>query len=149
MRTTLLILGFLVLTTLFSNAQQIKESEVPANVKATALKQNDNKPTTMWVLDKNRGKYVASVISNTAMRVIEISLDGKWIETTEAVLPPKMPAVVLNAAKKDYGSYELDNFFYVTAPDAAPYYSIDASSDDEDLTLHISPDGKIISKENR
>lgn len=149
MRTALLVFGLLVSTTLFTHAQQIKESEVPANVKATALKQNDNQPTTMWVLDKKRGKYIASVMSNTAMRVIEISLDGKWIETTDAVLPPKMPAVVLNAAKKDYGSYELDNFFYVTSPDTAPYYSIDASSDDEDLTLKISPDGKIISKENR
>lgn len=149
MRTALLVFGLLVSTTLITLGQQIKESEVPANVKATVLKQNDNQPATMWVVDKKRGKYVASVISNTAMRVIEIDLNGNWIETTEAVLPPKMPASVMNAAKKDFGSYELDNFFYVTAPDQAPYYMIDASSDEEDLTLHISPEGKILSKEAR
>jgi hypothetical protein len=135
--------------TLISAAQQIKETEVPDNVRATAQKQNDNQPVTMWVLDKNRGKYIASIFSNTEMRIIEVSLDGKWIETTEGILPAKMPATVMNAAKKDFGAYELDNFVYITTPDKEPYYNIDASSDDEDLTLTISPDGKLLMKETR
>ena len=149
MRTALLLIGLLVSTTLITAAQQIKETEVPANVKATASKQNNNQPVTMWVLDKNRGKYVASVMTNTVMRVIEISLDGKWLESTDAVFPAKMPAAVMSTAKKDFGSYELDNFFYVTSPDKEPYYSIDASSDDEDLTIHFSNEGKVLSKEAR
>jgi hypothetical protein len=130
-------------------AQQIKESEVPANVKAVASKQNKSQPVTMWVLDKKRGKYIASIISNTAAKGIEISLDGKWIETTEAVLPASLPASVMKAARDGFPNYELDNFFYVTAPDKTPYYTVDASSDDEDLTLTIDPSGKILKKEQR
>ena len=130
-------------------AQQIKESEVPANVKTVASKQNNGQPVTMWVMDKKRGKYVASFISNTAVRGIEISLDGKWIETTEGVLPDKMPAAVMKVAKDNYPGYELDNFFYVTAPGKSPHYTVDASSDDEDLTLTIDPSGKILEKEQR
>lgn len=130
-------------------AQQIKENEVPSTVKAIALKQSNNQPVTMWVLDKKRGKYIATIISETAVQGIEISLDGKWIETTAGVRPDKMPAAVMKAASETFPAYELDNFFYVTAPDKAPYYSVDASSDDEDLTLTIDPDGKILEKEQR
>ena len=104
------ILFFLILSSMCL-AQQIKESEVPASVKSVALKQNNNQPITMWVLDKNRNKYVASFISNTAVRGIEISLDGKWLETTEGVFPDKMPAAVMKTAKDGFPGYELDNFF--------------------------------------
>ena len=41
------------------------------------------------------------------------------------------------------------NFFYVTAPGKSPHYTVDASSDDEDLTLTIDPSGKILEKEQR
>jgi hypothetical protein len=130
-------------------AQQVKETEVPAKVKAVALKQNNSQPITMWVLDKKRGKYIASFISNAAVRGIEISLEGRWIETTEGVLPDKIPTAVMKTANDGFPGYELDNFFYVTAPDKSPYYTIDASSDDEDLTLMIDPSGKILKKEQR
>jgi hypothetical protein len=148
MKTIPLLLTLLTLS-FVTAAQQVKESEVPANVKAVASKENKNQPVTMWVLDKKRGKYIASVVSNTAMRGIEISLDGKWIETTEGVFPDKMPAVVMKAASEGFPGYELSNFFYITAPGKSPYYSIDASSDDEDLTLSISPSGKLLEKEAR
>ena len=142
---------FLILLTVsfFSSAQQIKENEVPPDVKAVAFEQTNSQPVTMWVLDKKRSKYIATLISNTAVKGIEISLDGKWIETTEGVFPTNLPASVMKAAKEGFPGYELDNFFYVTAPGKSPYYTIDASSNDEDLTLTIDQNGKILEKEQR
>lgn len=139
----------LVTISFFSAAQQIKEAEVPANVREVASTQTNSQPVTMWVLDKKRGKYIASLISNTSVKGIEISLDGKWIETTEAVLPPNVPSPVMAAARNGFPNYELDNFFLITAPGKSPQYSVDASSDDEDLTLTIDPNGKILKKEQR
>lgn len=139
----------LVAISFISVAQQIQESEVPANVRDVATAQTNNHPVTMWVLDKKRGKYIASIISNTSAKGIEISLDGKWIETTAAVLPANLPSPVMKAAREGFPGYELDNFFYVTAPGKAPYYTIDASSDDEDLTLTVDPNGKVLKKEQR
>ena len=130
-------------------AQQINESEVPANVKTVALKQSNDQAITMWVLDKKRNKYIASVISNTAVLGIEISLDGKWIETTAGVLPEKMPAAVMKSVKESFPGYDLSNFFHITSPNKSPYYSVDASSDDEDLTLSLDPSGKILEKEQQ
>jgi hypothetical protein len=143
------VLLLLLTFSLTCAAQQLKEGEVPANVRAVASKQNSNQPITMWVLDKKRGKYIATVISNTAVRGIEISLNGNWLETTEGVAPVNLPGPVMKAASEGFPGYELDNFFYYTSPDKAPYYSIDASSDDEDLTLSIDADGKILQKKVR
>jgi len=140
---------FLLTLSFACAAQQLKEPEVPPNIKSVALKQSNNLPITMWVLDKKRNKYVASVISNTAVMGIEIGLDGKWIETTAGVLPDKMPAPVMKTVKDGFSGYEFSNFFYITTPDKSPYYTIDASSDDEDLSLSIDPNGKILEKETR
>lgn len=143
------ILLFALVFSFPSAAQQIKESDVPANVKEVALKQSSNQPITMWVLDKELNKYLATVVSTTAVMAIEISLDGKWIETTAGVFPDKMPAPVMKAATDGFPGYELDNYFYITTPDKSPYYLVDASSDDEGLTLTIDPKGKILEKKQR
>src|SRR5687767_5298827 len=127
------LLLFLLTLSFTSSGQQLKETEVPSNVKAVALKQSNNQAITMWVLDKKRSKYVASVVSNTAMLGIEIGLDGKWLETTAGVRPDEMPTAVIKTVKDGFPGYELSNFFHVTTPGKSPYYTIDASSDDEDL----------------
>lgn len=137
-------LALLVISTTFCHAQVLKEAEVPAHVKAMALKQNKNAPVQSWVLDKNRGKYIATTLTANALRGIEVSLEGKWLQTTESILPQNIPQTVMNAAKQAYPKHEFSNLFYVTQPDKAPYYSVDASSDDEDVTLTIDPDGKIL-----
>jgi hypothetical protein len=143
------ILLFALVLSFPSAAQQIKESDVPSNVKAVALKQSNNQPITMWVLDKKRNKYVATVVSTTAVMGIEVSLEGNWIETTAGVFPDKMPAPVMKAAVESFPGYELDNYFYITTPDKSPYYTVDASSDDEDLMLSIDSNGKILEKKQR
>jgi hypothetical protein len=130
-------------------AQQLKESEVPANVKAVASKQTNSQPVTMWVLDKKRSKYIASVISNTAVKGIEITLDGEWIKTTEGMLAVNVPSSVMKAATEGFPNYKLSNFFYITSPAKSPYYTIDASADEEDLTLSIDNAGKILEKKPR
>ena len=103
------ILLFALVFSFPSAAQQIKENDVPSNVKVVAAKESNNQPITMWVLDKERNKYLATVVSTSDVMAIEISLDGKWVETTTAVFPDKMPAPVMKAATDGFPGYELDN----------------------------------------
>ena len=136
-----------LLVTAYCSGQVVKDADVPAVVKATALKQNKNEAVQSWVLDKNRGKYIATTLRSNTLRGIEVSFDGKWLQTTESILPHNMPPVVMNAAKSACPAHELSNLFYITQPEKAAYYTIDASSDDEDVTLTIDPSGKILEKE--
>jgi hypothetical protein len=64
--------------------------------------QNDKQPVTLWVLDKNRKKYIASVIRVPVLRNIEVSLGGKWLRTTDALSPDKLPASVMKTVRTDF-----------------------------------------------
>lgn len=145
----LYFLSIFSMVSFFASAQVVKENEVPANVRATAIQQNKNEQVSSWVLDKNRGYYVATSISASSLRSVLVSLDGKWLQTTEAVLPQNMPPAVMNAVRKAYPDAEIDNFFHITEPGKQPYYTVDVSLDEEDVTLTVDPSGKILEKEER
>lgn len=131
-------------------AQQVKEGEVPVNIRTVVAQQNDKQPVTLWVLDKNRKKYIASIIHVPVLRNIEVSLDGKWLRTTDALSPDKFPAAVIQTLRADFlnKGYEGSNYVFIQEP-ASKRYAVDLSSDDEDLHLVLDPSGKVLSKEAR
>ena len=131
-------------------AQQVKEDEVPANIRTVATQQSDKHPITLWVLDKNRKKYIASIIRVPVLRNIEVSLDGKWLRTTDALSPDQFPPVVMRVVRESFldKGYDGSNYIYIQEP-ASKRYAVDLSSDDEDLHVVLDPSGKVLSKEAR
>jgi hypothetical protein len=131
-------------------AQQVKEADVPANIRIVVAQQSDKQPITLWVLDKNRKKYIASIIRVPVLRNIEVSLDGKWLRTTDALSPDKFPAAVMNTVQTGFldKGYKGSNYTFIQEP-ASRRYAIDLSSDDEDLHLVLDPSGKVLSNEAR
>jgi len=136
------------------HAQGIDESQVPDAVRAVALEQNQGKKISMWSTPKTKDKYVASFIDATDIRMIDISLEGKWICTRQGVRPENMPEAVMTAAKaaakeKFHKRYELFNYFYVIGPEEAPYYMINASpkNDTKSISLSFDPSGKMLNNQ--
>jgi hypothetical protein len=131
-------------------AQQVKEAEVPANIRTVATQQSDKQPITLWVLDKNRKKYIASIIRVPVLRNIEVSLDGKWLRTTDAVSPDQFPAVVMRVVRESFldKGYDGSNYIYIQEP-GSKRYAVDVSSDEEDLHVVLDASGKVLSKEAR
>jgi len=130
-------------------AQQIKDSEVPANVRSLAALKLPTAANPLWALDKNRKWYTASVMNTTIMRVVEVSVDGKWLGTTDGVPPHKMPAAVMTTLKSEYleNGYEAFRYFFVDKPGFDPCYLVDISFEDEDLRLTFSPAGEVLKQE--
>lgn len=131
-------------------AQQIKEAEVPANIRTVVTQQSDKQPVTLWVLDKKRKKYIASIIRVPVLRNIEVSLDGKWLCTTDALTSDQFPLVVMQTVRESFldKGYEGSNYIYIQEP-GSKRYAVDLSSDDEDLHVVLDPAGKVLSKEAR
>jgi hypothetical protein len=131
-------------------AQQVKEAEVPANIRTVVTQQSDKHPITLWVLDKNREKYIASIIHVPVLRNIEVSLDGKWLRTTDALSPDQFPPAVMRVVRESYldKGYDGSNYIYIQEP-GNKRYAVDLSSDDEDLHVVLDPAGKVLSKEAR
>ena len=131
-------------------AQQVKEADVPANIRTVVKQYSDKQPITLWVLDNKRKKYIASIIRVPVLRNIEVSLDGKWLRTTDALSPDQFPSVVMGAVRESFlnKGYEGSNYIYIQEP-GNKRYAVDVSSDEEDLHVVLDPSGKVLSKEAR
>lgn len=131
-------------------AQKVDEKTVPTSIRTAASKHLDGNVVSFWVLDKSRNKYVATVLTKTLFRTVEVSLAGKWIATTDALLESRLPPQVLKSLQDKYVSkgYESSNFQFIR-DDTGTYYSAEVSSDDRDLFIILSENGQVLSEEER
>ncbi|WP_400193709.1 hypothetical protein [Hymenobacter sp. B81] len=147
----LALLGLLLsLLSLSARAQMLKEKDVPAAVRAAATAQNNGQKPASWLLDEQRGYYVA-IAAAPALRQLIIGQDGKWQRTSEIVALEKFPAAVRQDLQTRFLSkgYEPSNPLLVHTRTAGSYYSLDLSSDEAELQVHYSAAGKLLRQENR
>jgi hypothetical protein len=143
----LVIPSLVVLATLTGKFHASAQENVPAKVKSAAEGKAGGDKVVKWVQDKGRGRYVA-VLSDGS--VMTIALDGKWLNTATPVLENKLPARV-TATVDGYvrRGYEADNYLFVQDAAEGTFYTVDISSDDDDATLFINAEGKVLKKESR
>jgi hypothetical protein len=145
----------LILMIVISNnplqAQKIDEKDVPASIVSAAKEKSDGQVVvTMWVRDKNRGKYIASIFNPPVFMMIEIDMKGDWLSTYHTMTEENFPSAVMKTIKDSYISkgYEADNFLFVEKPGLS-FYMLDVSSDDENLQIKLDANGKIFEKKIR
>lgn len=132
-------------------AQTVDEKEVPSNVRSVVAEHIAGHPVSLWVKDKNRDKYVATVLSENMLRIVEVSMSGKWIATTDGLMESKVPSVVMKTIQEKYVSkgYEASNFQFVRESDGTNFYGADMSSEDRDLFVTFSLKGQVLQEEER
>jgi hypothetical protein len=132
-------------------AQQLIEKEIPAGVKKVANEHSDNQRVVSWVKDSKRQKYIATIINNTMMRNIEISLDGKLIRTSDVVQESRLPASVRKTLQENYlnKGFKGKNYLLIKDTEKGTYYSADVSSEHESFHISIDSSGKLIKTEVR
>jgi hypothetical protein len=130
------------------HAQKVDEKDVPGAIVSLAKSKSKGQQVTMWVRDKNRGKYIATILNDKAPLVIEISMKEEWLVTNHLMLETGLPLAALKMLKETYLSkgYEASNFVFVEEPGRS-YYQVDVSSEDEDLGITFDATGKILEKE--
>lgn len=131
-------------------AQKVTEKEVPAEIVSIAKAKSKGNPVTLWVRDPNRGKYIATILNEPTVMLIEISMKGEWLATQNALQERSFPAAAMKTISDHYLSkgYEASNYGYVEEPGGS-YYVVDVSSDDEDLEIMLDSRGKILKTEAR
>jgi hypothetical protein len=143
---------FLLLLPLYqlSYAQKVTEKEVPSNIVSIAKAKSKGHPVSMWVRDPNRNKYIATILSEPTVMLIEVSMKGEWLATQNALQEESFPAAPMKTIRDKYLSngYEGSNYIFVEEPGRA-YYLVDVSSDDEDLEIMLDTNGKILKAEAR
>jgi hypothetical protein len=150
MRNCIVVFLFVVLTSNPGHAQKVNEKDVPTVIVSLVKSKNNGQHVTMWVRDKNRGKYIATVLNDTAPLVIEVNMKGEWLATNHLMLEAGFPPAVLKTLKETYlnKGYDASNFVFVEEPGQS-YYRVDVSSEDEDVDIKLDVNGKILAKEAR
>jgi hypothetical protein len=131
-------------------AQKIEEKDVPARIVSVAKEKSKGQQVTMWVRDKNREKYLASIFNSAVYMLIEIDMKGEWLSTYHTMTKENFPSAVMQTIKDTYTNkgYEADNFLFVEKPGLS-FYMVDVSSDDENLQIKLDASGKISEKKIR
>ncbi len=126
------------------------QEDIPAQVRTVAESKTGGHKITKWFTDKKGGKYVATVLNEETFRTIEVDTKGKWLRTMQVFQPDKAPDAITKAVapylKK---GYEADNYILTDDASEGKYFTVDLSSDDDDATLYLSPEGKVLKKEER
>lgn len=150
MKRCIVFLLLLLLLHHLSNAQKVAEKEVPANIVLAAKARAGGSPVTMWVRDQNRNKYIATVISPRQFMLIEVSMKGQWLGTQNALKEADFPAVPMKTIREKYlnKGYEASNYVFIEEP-GRTYYTVDVSSDDEDLAVELDGNGRILEAKAR
>jgi len=150
MKIKTLIFGVLLFIMNCSILVTVQAQEIPSSVRTLAEgKASDNK-IVKWVTDKQREKYIAITAIGS---LIEISLDGKWLRTTQLMSEKKLPTVLKNALEPYLDTNDIDNYAFVDDAAKGKYYIADLTPKDEDdgddSTIYIDTNGKIVGKEKR
>lgn len=150
MKRCILFLLLLLLLQHLSHAQKVAEKDVPANIALAVKARSGGSPVTMWVRDQNRGKYIATVISPAAFKLIEVDMKGQWLGTQSALQEVDFPAAPMKTIREKYLSkgYEGSNYVFVEEP-GRTYYTVDVSSEDEDLEVELDASGRILEAKAR
>ncbi len=126
------------------------QQDIPAQVRSAAESKTGGYKITQWVSDRQGGKYIATVLNKETFRIIEIDTKGKWLRTSQAFQPDSVPDIIIQAlAAYVKDGYETDNYTLVEDAAKGTYYTVDLTSDDDDTTLYLSTEGKVIKKEKR
>lgn len=149
LRNIIINLSFLVAMANVSHAQKVDEQSVPAPIRAVAAQHHNGDKVTLWVLDRNRNKYVATALNETSFRTVEIGLDGQWLATTHALPEHKVPGPVMKTVREQYPRYEGSNYLLVNDSKDGRFYSVELTSDDRDLYLRLNEAGRILQEEEQ
>src|SRR5690606_33989292 len=129
--------------------QKVDEKNVPADIRAVARVQHEGNAVGLWVLDKSRDRYVASVLEETHFRTVEISLAGKWLTTTDALQEKNGPAAVMKTVREKYltEGFEASNYLFVRDSKGGDFYSVELTSDTSDVYLTLTEKGQLLREE--
>lgn len=127
MKKTILVAVILTALALNVSAQKLKESEVPAAVKATFAKQYPG-ITAKW--EKEDGKYEAGFKKEGITTSILYEPNGTMTETETDITPKSLPAAVNNYVKENYKGKSIKEASKIIKADGTINYEAEVNGKD-------------------
>lgn len=126
----IILLMAVALTALSADAQKLKESEVPANLKELFKKNHPEAKKVKWELEKN-GSYEAEYETGEKEQSVVMSKDGFILETEVEITIAELPASVKEYMSKNYTGAKIKEAAKIT--DAKGLVTYEAEIKDKDI----------------
>ncbi len=126
-------------------AKEIKEHEVPANVKATLKTRYPNVYVYEWEWKKKEGVYKAEFMKEGKEYNAYFNSEGKWLRTKKDMKRNELsPAVYKAMDNAGYSAWKIDDVDELETPQHPSLFIIELEKGKQEIILHILPDGKIL-----
>ncbi|PZR15334.1 MAG: hypothetical protein DI539_18330 [Flavobacterium psychrophilum] len=142
MKTLLLVIG-MGLVIIQANAQKMNAKDVPANVKSS-LEKNYIAKDVDW--DKEGANYEASFEQKGTEISVVFDGTGSILETEREIKKSALPSTILEALKKDYADFELEEAARIETKGVITYET-EVEKGKMSLELVFDANGKLIKKE--
>ena len=121
-------------------------AQAPKKVEKTFQKMYPNAQKTEWELKR----YVAEFKIDGREIEAWFNADGTWMRSKEDVSAKDVPAEVKKAVKDTYPGWKTEDYEMVTDARGYKHYVVEVEKEGEqDKTVRISPNGKIIQMPER
>ncbi len=142
MKTLLVVIG-MGLVIIQADAQKMNAKDVPGNVKSS-LEKNYVVKDADW--DKEGVNYEASFEQKGSEISIVLDGNGSILETEQEIKKSELPSVILEALKKDYADFELEEAARIETKGVITYEA-EVEKGKMSLELVFDTNGKLIKKE--
>ena len=128
-----------------SNAQKIKQENVPANVMQAFNKMYPDILSCKWKLDE--GKYEAHFKKNNEEVEAEFSNDGKFIQTEKELSSVNdLSPEVIASLKKDFAGYKFEDAVKIETAESKIMYELEAEQGETEYELVYDSKGTLQKK---
>ncbi len=139
----LFVLMVVMLMTISSYAQKVKESDVPANVKAKVTATFPEAKSIKW--SKENGGYEAEFMLNKVETSCVISTNAELLETETEIAVNDLPIAIKQAIEKTIPGCKINEASKIVKKDVVTYEA-EVKVGKENYDLIYTGEGQLISK---
>ena len=141
----LILFAALIIFGCASNAQKIKQENVPAPVAQAFNKMFPNIISSKWELEE--GNYEVSFKKNNEKTEVVFSNDGKYLQTEKELASVNdLSTEVIASLKKDFSGYKFEDAEKIETADGKVMYELEAEQGETEYELVYDSKGTLQKK---
>ena len=135
-----------ILVTGFSQAQKLKESEVPKSVKDSFAKHFPNTKGVEWSKE-SKTEFEAEFKKSGKEQSANFDQAGTWLLTETEIKKADLPQAVQAAIAKEFAGYKIEEAEKAEIADKGMFYEVELEKGELNYEVQFSADGKVLKKE--
>lgn len=129
-----------------TNAQKLKEGEVPATVKEAFARKFAGVKEVKWSKEGTT-EFEAEFENGKLEQSANFDNTGKWLVTETEINAAQLPPAVQATISKEFAGYKIDEAEKAETSDQSDFFEVELKNGKMKYEVQISPDGKVIKKD--